>query len=239
MNKGKLYLLPTPIGDDALHTIPAYAIEHLHQLKYFIVERTRTARRYISATKPPHPIDDITFMELNKHLPQENILEYLEPLTQGYDVGLLSEAGCPGVADPGAIVVDYAHKKGIRVVPVVGPSSILMALMASGMSGQSFTFHGYLPHKENELNRKVQNLESLSSKENQTQIFIEAPYRNNQLLKFLIKKLGPQTQLAIAMNIGLKDELILSIPVNQWKKRSLPDLHKKPTVFLFYSGKLY
>ncbi len=236
-NQGKLYLIPTPLGDDAVHTLPAYVIQTLHRLDYFIVERAKTARRFIKSTEPERPINVLTVFELNKYDPADGIARFLEPAAQGHDIGVLSEAGCPGVADPGALVVQEAHRRGIEVVPMVGPSSLLLGLMASGMNGQSFTFHGYLPHKPNELSSKLKQLELLSQRHQQTQLFIETPYRNNNLLEMMIKTLSPNTQFAVAVDISLPTETIISLPIHQWKKQKLPDFHKRPAIFLLYAGK--
>lgn len=238
--KGKLYLFPVPLGEDdnALHTILPYATEIMHRLDFFIAERARTARRFIKSTGQQRPISDLTVFELDKHDPANGLAEFLKPASEGHDIGLLSEAGCPGVADPGARVVKMAHEKGIQVVPLVGPSSLLLALMASGMNGQSFCFHGYLPHKGNELSRELKRLETLSAKFNQTQLFIETPYRNTAMIETLLQNLGPATQLAVAVNLTLPEEQILSMPVADWQKMKLPDWQKQPAVFLIYAGKL-
>jgi len=178
LSKGKLYLIPTPLGENAVHTIPPYVIEKLHDLDFFIAERAKTARAFIKTTEPKKAFADLSFFELNKRTTAEEITTFLEPAENGNDMGLLSEAGCPGVADPGAEIVKMAHQKGIEVVPFVGPSSILLALMASGMNGQGFSFQGYLSAKKPELARDLTRLEQLSRKHRQTQIFIETPYRN-------------------------------------------------------------
>jgi 16S rRNA (cytidine1402-2'-O)-methyltransferase len=236
--KGKLYLFPTPLGDNANHSILPYATEIMHRLDYFIAERARTARRFIKSTNPQRPISDLTVFELDKHEPEKGIDEFLTPALEGNDIGVLSEAGCPGVADPGALVVKLAHEKGVEVVPLVGPSSILLALMASGMSGQSFSFLGYLPNKGNELAREIKRLETLSSKFNQTQIFIETPYRNTAMINTLLQTLSGGTHLAIGVNLTLPEEKIISMPIAQWKKIKLPDFNKQPAVFLIYAGRL-
>ncbi len=236
-NKGKLYLIPTPLGDDAVHTLPTYVIQILHRLDYFIAERAKTARRFIKSTEPERPINVLTVFELNKYDPSEGIARFLEPADAGNDIGVLSEAGCPGVADPGALVVQEAHRRNIEVVPLVGPSSLVLGLMASGMNGQSFTFHGYLPHKPNELSSKLKQLEQLSRKHQQTQLFIETPYRNNNLLEVAVKTLAPATQFAVAVDLSLPAEKVISQPINQWQKGKLPDFHKRPAIFLLYAGK--
>lgn len=232
MQKGTLFLIPIPLGEDAVFSLPQYCIDELQRLDYFIAERARTTRRFIKTTEPKRPISDLTVFELDKRDPERDIDAFLAPALSGNDIGLMSEAGCPGVADPGAKVVERAHELGIKVKPLVGPSSLLLALMASGMNGQSFSFVGYLPQKTPELVREIKRLETLSRKYKQTQFFIETPYRNNALLKTLIETLSTNTKLAIACNLTLPDELIVSKPVAQWKKGQLPDLHKKPTVFL-------
>ncbi|MCB0651239.1 MAG: SAM-dependent methyltransferase [Saprospiraceae bacterium] len=238
--KGKLYLFPVPLGEDdnALHTILPYAMEIMHRLDFFIAERARTARRFIKRTGPQRPISDLTVFELDKHDPAKGLAEFMKPALEGNDIGLLSEAGCPGVADPGARVVKMAHEKGIQVVPLVGPSSLLLALMASGMNGQSFCFHGYLPNKGNELSRELKRLETISAKFNQTQLFIETPYRNAAMMDALLNTLGAATHLAVAVNLTLPEEQILSMTVAEWQKMKLPDWHKQPAVFLLYAGKL-
>jgi len=194
----------------------------------------RTARRFISKTKHPLPIDKMTFFEMGKHTPPEQIKNYFETLTDGNDVGLLSEAGTPCVADPGAIVVGTAHDKGINVIPLVGPSSIILALMTSGFNGQNFAFHGYLPVNKNELINKLKDLEQQIIKNDQTQIFIETPFRNNQLLEMIKNTCKPGTHLCVAYNLTLPGERIISSTIQEWKKKIL-DFNKKPAVFLLYS----
>lgn len=232
MSKGKIYLLPIPLGEDGLHTLTTMEIERIHQLRYFIAERARTTRRFIKTTNPPYAINELTVFELDKHNPRNDINDFLAPALEGHDIGVMSEAGCPGVADPGALVVQMAHRKGIEVVPLVGPSSLLLALMASGMNGQSFAFQGYLPQKEPMQGKKIKQLEKLAGQFKQTQLFIETPYRNNPLLKTLIKTLDPNTRLATATDLTLASELIISQRISDWRKADLPDLHKRPTVFL-------
>ncbi|HHM20919.1 MAG TPA: SAM-dependent methyltransferase, partial [Bacteroidetes bacterium] len=177
-NYGKLYLIPTPLGDNALHTIPPYVRAIVHRLEYLVAERAKTARHFIRAAGTIRPIADYHISELNDRTPRSDLDEMLRPLLEGFDVGIVSEAGCPGVADPGAGLVALAHRKGIKVVPLVGPSSILLAMMASGLNGQNFCFHGYLPAKAYELGNALKKLEQKARRENQTQLFIEAPYRN-------------------------------------------------------------
>lgn len=234
--KGKLYLIPTPLGDGAVHTIPAYVIKILHSLDVFIAERAKTARAFIKATNPVKPFNDLTFFELNKRTLPEELAGFLNPTERGMDIGLLSEAGCPGVADPGALIVDMAHHQGIEVIPLVGPSSILLALMASGMNGQQFCFQGYLSPKKPDLARDLKRLEQTSVKQNQTQIFIETPYRNQGLIETAISALSPDTRFCIAADLTLPTQYILSQPIAKWQKTQLPDLHKRPAIFLIYKS---
>lgn len=233
--KGKLYLIPTPIAEDGLYTIPPYVTERLHQLKYFIAERAKTARRFIKTTEPPHAISDLHFFELNKRTSPEERNQFLDKALAGQDMGLLSEAGCPGVADPGAKIVAQAHRLGIRVVPLVGPSSILLALMASGMSGQSFTFHGYLSVKTPELIKDLKNLEQ-AARRGQTQLFIEAPYRNRNVVEQALKNLRPDTFFGIAIDLTAPEEYVRSLPIQRWQKEKLPELHKRPAIFMLFKG---
>lgn len=232
MSKGKLYLIPTPLGENAVHTIPPYVIEKLHDLDFFIAERAKTARAFIKTTKPQKAFADLTFFELNKRTTPEEKSTFLAPAEEGNDMGLLSEAGCPGVADPGAEIVQMAHRKGIEVVPFVGPSSILLALMASGMNGQGFSFQGYLSAKKPELARDLTRLEQLSRKHRQTQIFIETPYRNQGMLEEAFRVLSTETRLCIAVDISLETEYILTKKIKVWRKTKLPNLHKRPAIFL-------
>lgn len=195
----------------------------------FFVEEIRTARRFISSLKIGKVIDEITFFELTKDTPQAETYEQLRNLKT--DAGIISEAGCPGIADPGSVAVGIAHQLGIQVVPLVGPSSILMALMASGMNGQSFVFHGYLPIDKSQKVKALKQIEQDAKRKNQSQIFMETPYRNNQLLEDIIQNLHPETLLCIASNVTANDEFIKTLPIHQWKKHK-PDLHKKPTIFV-------
>jgi len=231
MTKGKLYLIPVPLGDNAAHTIPVYVREIVQNLDIFIVERAKTARHFIKALCPGKSLD-LNLLELNEHTPAEAITNFLDAAERGKDIGLMSEAGCPGVADPGAAVVQLAHQKNIEVVPMVGPSSILLALMASGMNGQSFCFHGYLSAKKPELEKDLKRLEQLASKFNQTQLFIEAPYRNGNVVETALKALAPQTQFCIAVDLTLETQWIQTQTIQQWRKMEIPDLHKRPALFL-------
>ena len=235
MNSGKLYLIPTPLGEDVVHTIPAYVIDILHRLDYFIAERAKTARAFIKTTQPLKAFSELHFEELNKRTTPEELHHFLDPAEQGHDIGMLSEAGCPGVADPGAQLVELAYRKGIPVVPLVGPSSILLALMASGMNGQSFTFHGYLSPKKELLAKELKRLEQASAKFHQTQLFIETPYRNNAIMETALRTLHANTRFAVAADLTLPTEYICSQPIHVWKKAGLPDLHKRPAIFLILS----
>ncbi len=231
---GTLYLIPAPLGDTENNPLPPYALRVVHSLEYFITERGKTARRFLKKWKTPIPFKAMTFFELNKHTDLRDLPSFLEPAIElGKNVGLMSEAGVPGVADPGAEVVQLAHQRGLRVVPLVGPSSILLALMASGLNGQTFAFQGYLPIKKAERAKRIQQLEKTAQKHHQTQIFIETPYRNEAFLKDLITQLQPQTYLTVATDLTLASEYIKTQTVADWRKAELPDLHKRPTVFLF------
>ncbi|HEY9113955.1 MAG TPA: SAM-dependent methyltransferase [Bacteroidales bacterium] len=235
MEKGKLYLLPTTLGDFETigRAIPEFNLEIIRSLDIFIVEQVRTARRFLVKCKHPIPIDQITFFELNKHTQTEQISSYLNEALQGKSIGLLSEAGTPCIADPGAVIVKMAQELGIKVVPLVGPNSIILALMASGFNGQHFVFHGYLPIDRNDLVKKIKEIETNARKLEQTQIFIETPYRNHQLFENLLKTCDTQTLLCIATDLTLETEKVKTLPINLWKKEKV-DFHKKPTVFLLY-----
>ena len=230
----KLYLIPTTLGDTSLELVlPQYNLLIISRLKYFIVENIRTARRFIKKANPAAVIDDLTFFELNEHTKAEEISGFLVPLLAGNDMGVISEAGCPAIADPGADVVALAQQKNISVTPLVGPSSILMALMASGFNGQNFAFVGYLPVNQTERIRAIKNLESKVYAENQTQMFIETPYRNAKLLESLLSVCNKNTKLCIAADITLESEFIVTKTISDWKHK-LPDLNKRPCLFLIY-----
>lgn len=225
-----IFLIPTILAPDTQETVlPPQIKAVVSELNVFFVEELRTARRFISSLKLNKVIDDITFYELNKDTPHDQTLSQLKKLKT--DAGIISEAGCPGIADPGAVAVGFAHQLGHKVVPLVGPSSILMALMASGFNGQSFTFNGYLPIDKQLRIKSLQNLEQIAKKKHQTQIFMETPFRNNQLLEDVIQTLNAETLLCIACNVTAEDEFIKTLPIKEWRK-SKPDLHKKPTIFL-------
>ena len=230
-----LYLIPCPISDDTAvaDVTPAANQAIIDSLDYFIVENTRSARRFLSKSGYARSIDEATFVELNEHTtsPTE-IARMIEPLKAGRSAGVISEAGVPAVADPGQAVVEQCHKHNIRVVPLVGPSSILMAVMASGLSGQSFAFNGYLPIKEPERSKTIKRLESRARTEHQSQLFIEAPYRNVKLLEQMLKSLNPDTRLCVACDITSKSEYIRTQTVAQWCKSTMPDIQKRPTIFI-------
>ena len=229
-----LFLIPTTLGETKTDkVIPRFNIEIVNQLRYFIVENVRSARRFLKKCNPEIDIDALTFYELNKHSNKNEVANYLLPMKSGESIGVISEAGCPAVADPGADIVAIAQSKGYKIVPLVGASSILMAMMASGFNGQSFAFHGYLPIDAGERIKKLKQLENRAYNENQTQLFIETPYRNQKLAEDILQHCKPQTQLCIAMNITCDDEYIVTKSVQAWRGK-LPDMHKKPCVFLIY-----
>lgn len=231
---GILYLFPTQLGDSELTNIlPDFNIKLISEIKYFIVEDVRTARRFLKKCNQDINIDEIVFFVLNKHTQQSELQTFIEPLKQGIDVGLLSEAGCPAIADPGADIVAIAQSKNIQVVPLVGPSSILLSLMASGFNGQNFAFNGYLPVQEQDKVKMLKIFEKRIYQDNQTQIFIETPYRNNKLLQDIIKHCQPEIKLCIAADITTKDEYIKTNSLSNWKNK-LPDLQKRPCIFLLY-----
>ena len=240
-NAGVIYLIPTVIAPATINNvITPQIVEIISSVDYYLVENIRTARRYISELKNgydnldlPKPISELTFVELSKQTSQEQVSGYLEKIIEGRNAGIISEAGCPGIADPGALAVDHAHKMGIRVVPLVGPSSILLALMASGFSGQSFAFHGYLPIPSDEKIKSLKYLEAESHKRKQTQIFMETPYRNEKLLKDILVNLNPSTRLCIAKDITGPDEVIITKTVKEWKSIDI-SLHKIPAIFMIY-----
>ncbi len=230
--KGKLYLLPAPLGEGGETAIPDYAVAQMRQLTFFVVERSKTARRWLKFLQHPTPQNQLHVEELNDQTPPSEWQNFLAPAENGNDIGLLSEAGCPAIADPGAELVRLAHEKGIEVVPLVGPSSILLALMASGMNGQRFCFHGYLPVKPPELAAALRDLEQQSQQMKQTQIFIETPYRNNSFVETALKTLSPNTRFCIAADLTLPTEYIVSGTVQSFKNKTLQELHKRPAIFL-------
>lgn len=236
MRNPALYLIPVLLGDTAVEkVIPEYNIYVVSQLKYFIVENVRSARRFLKKCDPGIDVDSLAFYELNKHTDKRLLSGYLSPMKSGESIGVISEAGCPAVADPGADVVAIAQQEGYRVIPLVGPSSILMAIMASGFNGQSFAFHGYLPIDASERIKQLKQLEARAYSEDQTQLFIETPYRNQKMAEDILQHCKPKTRLCIAINISCEDEFIVTKNVKAWKGK-LPDMHKKPAVFLIYRG---
>lgn len=229
-----LYLLPVTLGDTALdRVLPAYNMEVISGIRHFIVENVRTARRFLRQVDPKFDIDGSQFYELNKHTAPQDIAAYLQPLCEGKPMGVISEAGCPAVADPGADVVAIAQRKGFKVVPLVGPSSIILSVMASGFNGQSFAFHGYLPIKPDERARRLKQLEQRIYNEQQTQLFIETPYRNGKMIEDIIKNCRPQTKLCIAANLTCGDEYVRTRTLKEWRG-NVPDLSKIPCIFLLY-----
>jgi 16S rRNA (cytidine1402-2'-O)-methyltransferase len=229
---GRLYLIPTPLGDyaDASHLPPAL-IERVRSLEYFVAENAKTARAFLKLAGVPKPIAELRIEEIDADTPPPELDRLLEPLLGGVNGGLVSEAGAPAVADPGAKLVQYAHRAGIEVVPLVGPSAILLALMASGMNGQQFAFHGYLPIDDAALLLKLRELENHSRHTHQTQIFIETPYRNDRLFKALLKQCDPRTRLCVATHLTLADESIATRDIGAWRAAPLT-IGKRPTVFL-------
>ena len=230
---GFLYLIPTTLGDnEPLEVLPISIKRTIEQIDHYIVENEKTARRFIKKVSPRKSQPDLNIQLLNKFTDPESLPSFLEPCIQGFDVGILSEAGCPGIADPGADVVLLAHKLNIRVVPMVGPSSIVLALMASGLNGQSFAFNGYLPIESSDRKKAIRSFEKHSRNTEQAQIFIETPYRNDKLLAEFLKSLSGETLLCIACDLSLPTELVATRTVAEWKQQTLPDLHKRPAIFI-------
>ncbi|MCR5181240.1 MAG: SAM-dependent methyltransferase [Bacteroidaceae bacterium] len=228
-----LYLIPVELGDTPQERVlPAYNREIILGLHYFIVEEVRSARRFLKRVDRDINIDELTFFPMGKHADAARFAEYLRPLEAGESVGVISEAGCPAVADPGADVVAIAQRKGFQVVPLVGPSSMILAVMASGLNGQSFAFNGYLPIDPADRARRLKQLETRSHEERQTQLFIETPYRNQKLFDTLCQTLRPQTRICVAAGITTADEWIHTYTVAEWKRHPLPDLSKIPAIFL-------
>lgn len=234
MQKGTLFLIPVPLAENAAQkSFTPFLIDTINAIKTYIVENEKTARKFLKEAGIKTPQSDLVIHDFGKHKRGNSMIPYFKELMTGIDVGLMSEAGCPGVADPGAEIVAEAHKRGIKVVPLVGPNSMLQALMASGFSGQSFTFHGYLPIDKVERAKRIKELEALAGKAKQTQLFMETPFRNNHLLDDVLKNCQANTQLCIACNINGEDEFIKTLPVGMWRSERI-DLHKKPTVFLLF-----
>lgn len=233
MQKGTLYLIPVPLAEEVAHkTFTPYLVDTINQIDTYIVENSKTARRFLKEAGLKTPQKDLIVHDYGKHN-RNDLGQFFTELTAGKDVGLMSEAGCPGIADPGADIVAEAHKRGIKVVPLVGPSSILLALMASGFNGQSFAFWGYLPIDKEQRTKRIKDLDLSASRYKQTQIFIETPFRNNQLFEEVLKSCKPNTQVCVASNLTAEDEFIKTQSVYNWRKEEI-DLHKKPTIFLLY-----
>lgn len=225
----KLYLIPVPLAENtASQVLPAQVVEVIQSLDVFFVENIRTARRFISSLRLGKKIEELTFIELDKKTPLAETYEQLSNLTQ--HAGIMSEAGCPGIADPGAVAVSLAHQIGMQVIPLTGPSSIVLTIMASGMSGQSFAFHGYLPIDKAQRKKAIQQLEKDALSRRQTQVFMETPFRNNPMLEALLETCHPETLLCIGANLTGEGEFIKTMPVGKWKQQK-PDLHKIPTIF--------
>lgn len=229
-----LYLIPVTLGETPINNVlPQYNSEIISGIRHFIVEDVRSARRFLRKVDSQFDIDGSQFYELNKHTAPEAVSGYLKPLQAGLPVGVISEAGCPAVADPGADVVAIAQRKGLKVVPLVGPSSIILSVMASGFNGQSFAFNGYLPVKPDERAKALRKLEQRVYNENQTQIFIETPYRNGKMVEDILAHCRPQTKLCIAANLTCEEEFAKTRTLKEWKGK-LPDLSKIPCIFLLY-----
>ena len=230
---GTLYLIPVPLGPgEPLTSLPAGVLTTLHPLRHFVVEQAKTARAFLKAAGTEAPLQSLQLSELNEHTPDNALDALLAPLREGHDVGLLSEAGCPAVADPGASLVARAQQENIRVVPLIGPSSLLLSLMASGLDGQRFAFHGYLPAKEGERSQALRELENESRKKRQTQLFIETPYRNRAMFDAVLRTCQPGTRLCVATDLTLPGESVRTKNILQWKKETPPDIERRPTVFL-------
>lgn len=228
-----LYLIPVTLGETSIEQVlPPYNHEVIMGIRHFVVENIRSARRFLRQTDKAFPIDDCTFFEMGKHADEKQFSQYLQPLRERKPVGVISEAGCPAVADPGADIVRIAQREGLRVVPLVGPNSMIMAVMSSGLGGQSFAFNGYLPVDASDRAKRLKALESRAWTEGQTQLFIETPYRNEKMFQALLSTLRPQTRLCIAAGITTADEYIRTLPISEWKKTKLPDLSKIPAIFL-------
>ena len=232
--KGNLYLIPTTLGDnEPLEVLPLSVKKVVERTNHFIVENEKSARRFIKKITPPKSQSSLQIYKLDKFTTELEAKDYLDACLKGENVGLLSDAGVPAVADPGAIIVQLAHQKNIRVVPLVGPSSIIMALMSSGLNGQNFAFNGYLPIEKSDRKHKIKQLEKLSKEKDQSQLFIETPYRNEKMFADLLQTLTPTTQLCIAADITLSTEYIRTLMVKDWKNAK-PDLHKKPAIFIIH-----
>ncbi len=231
-----LYLIPVTLGETPVEQVlPAYNKQVILSIRHFIVEEVRTARRFLKQVDRDIDIDSLTFYPMGKHADAARFSAYLQPLREGHSVGVISEAGCPAVADPGADVVAIAQREGLRVVPLVGPSSILLAVMGSGFNGQSFAFHGYLPIAPGERTKRLKQLEARSAAEGQTQLFIETPYRNAKILADILGACSPKTRLCVAAGLTTPQEYLRSMTVREWKSAPLPDLSKIPAIFAIYA----
>jgi 16S rRNA (cytidine1402-2'-O)-methyltransferase len=231
---GKLYLIPTTLGESDTNDVLPLSIKRVIDfINYYIVENEKTARKFIKSINPEKVQATLQLSSLNKHTEKSEYATMIQACLDGNNVGLMSEAGCPGVADPGAVIVKLAHEKGIQVIPLVGPSSILLAIMASGMNGQNFAFNGYIPIDKSEKKAALKALEKLSADKNQSQLFIETPYRNNKMLEDILQALHPETSLCIAADITLPSEYIKTMKVAAWKKAVI-DLHNRPAIFIIH-----
>ena len=229
---GKFILIPTPLGELNTATLPQYVVAHIHQLDTFIAERAKTARHVIKATQPPRAISELNIMEMQEAAPVVDFTVVKAILESGKNIGIMSEAGCPCVADPGSDIVTWAYANNFEVMPLVGPSSIMLALMASGMNGQSFAFQGYLSAKREEIGRDLKKMEDTARRLHQTQIFIETPYRNKQVIEAALSTLSSATRFCIAADLTTPTEFIQTHTIAAWKQKKIPDLHKKPAIFL-------
>ena len=231
-NKGKLFLIPSALGDFAAqHMLAPYVLEQVRQIRFFLVESEKSGRAAIKNLQIAHPQSALEILLLNEHTKDQDQAELLKAAEEGHDIGLISDAGLPCVADPGSVVVSLAHRKGIQVQPLPGPSSIMLALMASGFNGQGFTFHGYIPIEKSARAKKIREMEQDASRKKQTQIFIETPYRNTPLLQDLLKGCQASTKLCVAVDLLQPDQFIFSASIAEWRKNNF-DFHKKPAVFL-------
>ncbi len=232
---GILYLIPSPINNNSnINVLPQETLNIILQLDEFIVENVRTARRFIKKAGYNKSINNVIFHQLNKHTQEKDLSFYLDNIKKGKSIGIISESGCPCIADPGSKIVAIAHESGIIVKPLIGPSSILLAIMAAGFNGQNFVFHGYLPIDKKKQQKRLKNIEYTAIRENQTQVFMETPFRNNKLLDNIITSLSPSTNLCIASELTSESEFIKVKSIKEWKKSEVPDLNKKNTVFLIY-----
>ena len=230
---GTLYLIPVPLGPTAPRdSLPTNVLEIIRPLTHFVVEEAKTARAFLKAAGTDTALQVLQIEELNEHTKADALDRLLSPLRAGHDIGLLSEAGCPAVADPGANLVALAQKENLRVVPLIGPSSLLLALMASGLNGQRFAFQGYLPAKEIERSKAIRDLETESRKRQQTQLFIETPYRNAAMFQSILQSCQPNTRLTVATDLTLSSEFVSTKTIQQWKKQTPPEIERRPTVFL-------